>query len=64
MEEPKWSDTFYPPINFQDLCYYSEPKQSEYKNKRNLDEVDPHLLDTFQKLGMPLTTRRDWPKMM
>ena len=59
MQEPKWYDNFYPPINFQNLSYYSEPKQRELKKKRSFDEVDPDLLDTFQKLGMPLTRRRD-----
>jgi len=56
MAEPKWSDNSYAPINFQDLCYYSEPKQKE--QKKSLDEVDPDLLETFQKLGIPLTEQK------
>ncbi|CAM6041363.1 unnamed protein product [Sphagnum compactum] len=56
MKEPKWSDTRHPPIDFQDMCYYSEPKQKE--TKQSLDEVDPDLLETFQKLGIPLTEQK------
>ena len=47
MEEPEWSDNRYPPIDYQDLSYYSEPKQKE--KKQSLDEVDPELLATFDK---------------
>ncbi|KAH9329487.1 hypothetical protein KI387_001595 [Taxus chinensis] len=56
MAEPKWSDNAYPLINFQDYCYYSAPKQKE--QKQSLDEVDPQLLETFQKLGIPLTEQK------
>ncbi len=56
MKEPKWSDVRHPPIDFQDMCYYSEPKQKE--TKQSLDEVDPDLLETFQKLGIPLTEQK------
>eukprot|EP00249_Psilotum_nudum_P019852 c27448_g1_i1 orf=242-1987(+) len=56
MEEPKWSDNEYPSINYQEICFYSEPKQKE--KKQSLDEVDPDLLDTFQKLGIPLTEQK------
>jgi FeS assembly protein SufB len=52
MEEPDWSDNRYPKIDFQDIVYYSEPKQKE--KKQSLDEVDPELLKTFDKLGIPL----------
>jgi hypothetical protein len=48
MEEPAWSDNRYPRIDFQDLSYYSEPKMKE--KKASLDEVDPELLRTFDKL--------------
>lgn len=47
MEEPEWSDNRYPQIDYQDLSYYSEPKQKE--KKESLDEVDPELLATFDK---------------
>ncbi|KAJ7297924.1 hypothetical protein O6H91_Y028000 [Diphasiastrum complanatum] len=46
MKEPTWSDNHYPRIDFQDMCYYSEPKQKE--TKQSLDEVDPELLRHFR----------------
>lgn len=56
METPEWSDNQYPPINYQSLSYYSEPKQKE--KKASLDEVDPELLRTFDKLGIPLNEQK------
>ena len=56
MEEPDWSDNRYPKIDFNDMVYYSEPKQKE--KKQSLDEVDPELLKTFDKLGIPLTEQK------
>ncbi|KAG0579261.1 hypothetical protein M758_4G087000 [Ceratodon purpureus] len=56
MKEPTWSDNKYPAINFQDVCYYTEPKQKE--TKQSLDEVDPDLLETFAKLGIPLSEQK------
>lgn len=56
MEEPAWSDNRYPIINFQDISYYSEPKMKE--KKQSLDEVDPELLKTFDKLGIPLNEQK------
>lgn len=56
MTEPTWSDNKYPTINFQDVCYYSEPKEKE--TKLSLDEVDPDLLETFAKLGIPLSEQK------
>ncbi|KAL2649637.1 hypothetical protein R1flu_017765 [Riccia fluitans] len=56
MKEPTWSDNRYPAIDFQDICYYSEPKQKE--KKASLDEVDPDLLETFEKLGIPITEQK------
>lgn len=52
MDEPDWSDNAYPTINYQGISYYSEPKMKE--KKASLDEVDPELLRTFDKLGIPL----------
>ncbi len=52
MEEPNWPNVHYPKINFQDISYYSAPKQKPKLN--SLDEVDPELLKTFEKLGIPL----------
>jgi hypothetical protein len=48
MEEPDWSDNRYPRIDYQNISYYSEPKMKEKKG--SLDEVDPELLRTFDKL--------------
>jgi Fe-S cluster assembly protein SufB len=50
MTEPEWAHVHYPKIDFQDLHYYSAPKQK--KQLDSLDEVDPELLDTFKKLGI------------
>jgi Fe-S cluster assembly protein SufB len=52
MVEPVWANVHYPKIDYQDLIYYSAPKPRE--KKKSLDEVDPELLDTFEKLGIPL----------
>ena len=56
MEEPAWSDNTYPAIDYQALSYYSEPKVKE--KKQSLDEVDPELLRTFDKLGIPLNEQK------
>ncbi|KAL1537343.1 Iron-sulfur cluster assembly SufBD protein abci8, chloroplastic [Salvia divinorum] len=55
MKEPSWSDNQYPKINFQDICYYSEPKKKPTLN--SLDEADPELVMYFEKLGIPLNER-------
>lgn len=52
MEEPTWAMVDYPKIDFQDLHYYAAPKEMEKLN--SLDEVDPKLLETYEKLGIPL----------
>ncbi len=52
MEEPKWANVHYPRINFQDIIYYSAPKKK--KEIKSLDEVDPELLKTYEKLGISL----------
>jgi len=57
MTEPRhWPNFEYEPINFQALSYYSAPKQSE--KRESLDEVDPTLLETFEKLGIPLAEQK------
>src|SRR5947199_6743040 len=56
MKEPTWQFVKYPPINFQDITYYSAPKQNKDAPK-SLDEVDPKLLETYEKLGIPLRER-------
>jgi Fe-S cluster assembly protein SufB len=52
MEEPAWPNVHYPPIDYQDIVYYSAPKPKKVLN--SLDEVDPELLETFAKLGISL----------
>ncbi len=56
MTEPDWASVGYPAINYQDIIYYSAPKQST--KKKSLDEVDPTLLETFEKLGIPLSEQK------
>jgi Fe-S cluster assembly protein SufB len=57
MTEPTWPHVKYPPINYQDIIYYSAPKQKKAK-LNSLDEVDPTLLETFAKLGIPLNEQK------
>ena len=52
MEEPDWAKLNYPPIDYQDIYYYAAPKQAD--GPKSLDEVDPELLRTYEKLGIPL----------
>src|SRR6266446_5183825 len=56
MKEPKWPNVHYPPIDYQDVIYYSAPKQ--IKKLNSLDEVDPELLKTFDKLGISLDEQK------
>ncbi|GLI93267.1 Fe-S cluster assembly protein SufB [Methylocystis echinoides] len=52
MQEPNWARVQYPPIDYQDLYYYAAPKSTP--GPKSLDEVDPELLRTYEKLGIPL----------
>ncbi|MDC9701031.1 MAG: Fe-S cluster assembly protein SufB [Alphaproteobacteria bacterium] len=52
MQEPCWAKVSYPQIDFDSLCYYAAPKMAE--GPKTLDEVDPELLRTYEKLGIPL----------
>ena len=52
MQEPDWAHVDYPKIDYQDLCYYAAPKSME-DGPKSLDEVDPELLRTYEKLGIP-----------
>src|SRR6202008_3263735 len=52
MREPKWARVSYPKIDYQDFYYYSAPKKKPKLN--SLDEVDPEILKTYEKLGIPL----------
>ncbi|MCB8995353.1 MAG: Fe-S cluster assembly protein SufB [Bacteroidales bacterium] len=56
MTMPEWAHLKLPEINYQDIIYYSAPKQSAKLN--SLDEVDPELIDTFNKLGIPLEEQK------
>ncbi len=56
MKEPNWAELGYPQINYQDIIYYAAPKASE--KKESLNEVDPKLLETFEKLGIPLSEQK------
>lgn len=56
MEMPKWAHLDIPPINFQDIIYYAAPKKK--KQLESLDEVDPALLETFDKLGISLDEQK------
>ncbi|MFA8341332.1 MAG: Fe-S cluster assembly protein SufB [Rhodothermaceae bacterium] len=56
MKEPKWAKVEYPEIDFQDIIYYSAPKKKPELS--SLDEVDPELLKTFEKLGIPLDEQK------
>src|SRR5439155_25581025 len=53
MKEPTWANVHYPKIDYQDIIYYAAPK-SKKDAPKNLDEVDPELLKTYSKLGIPL----------
>ncbi|MCH8036045.1 MAG: Fe-S cluster assembly protein SufB [Proteobacteria bacterium] len=52
MPEPTWANVTFPPIDYQDAYYYSAPKSTD--GPKSLDEVDPELLATYEKLGIPL----------
>jgi Fe-S cluster assembly protein SufB len=56
LEEPTWANVNYPKIDFQDIIYYSAPKKQ--KELKSLDEVDPELRDTFNKLGISLEEQK------
>ncbi|MCC5899033.1 MAG: Fe-S cluster assembly protein SufB [Phormidium sp. GEM2.Bin31] len=57
MEEPDWQHASYPPIDYQNIVYYSAPKVKDEK-KKSLDDVDPTLIETFEKLGIPLSEQK------
>jgi Fe-S cluster assembly protein SufB len=56
MTEPKWPHVHYPPIDYQGSVYYSAPKKKG-EGPKSLEEVDPKLLETYEKLGIPLKER-------
>ena len=57
MPEPEWARVHYPKIDFQDAYYYAAPKNAE--GPKSLDEIDPALLETYKKLGIPLK-EQEW----
>ena len=56
MTEPAWSSVHYPPIDFQAISYYSAPRKKE--GPKSLDEVDPALIETYNKLGIPIEEQK------
>ncbi|MDH4089322.1 MAG: Fe-S cluster assembly protein SufB [Cyclobacteriaceae bacterium] len=56
LKEPTWPNISYPAINYQDLIYYSAPKQKA--KPKNLEDIDPELIKTFEKLGISLTEQK------
>lgn len=56
MTEPNWAHLHHPQINYNDIIYYAAPKQKQ--DKKNMDEVDPELIKTFEKLGIPLDEQK------
>jgi Fe-S cluster assembly protein SufB len=56
MTTPEWANVHFPPINYQDIIFYAAPKQKI--SPKSLDEVDPELLKTFEKLGIPLSEQK------
>jgi Fe-S cluster assembly protein SufB len=54
--EPKWANIHYPPIDYQNMVYYSAPKTKD--GPKSLDEIDPKLLETYEKLGIPLSEQK------
>ena len=57
MREPTWAHVHYPPIDFQAISYYAAPKTDKDRPK-SLDEIDPKLLETYEKLGIPLEEQK------
>ena len=57
MEEPQWAHVKYDPINIQDISYYAAPKSDDEKPK-SLEEVDPKIIETYEKLGIPLEEQK------
>jgi ABC-type transport system involved in Fe-S cluster assembly, permease component len=58
MKEPDWQKPKYPKINYQDLYYYSAPK-SLTDQPKSLDDIDPEIRKTYEKLGIPLLEQKN-----
>src|SRR5262249_55348725 len=57
LEEPKWANVHYPPIDYQAIVYYAAPKTVK-DGPKSLEDVDPELLKTYEKLGIPLSEQK------
>jgi Fe-S cluster assembly protein SufB len=57
MPEPRWANVRFPPIDYQSIFYYSAPRRPDGAAPKGLDEVNPEVLATFEKLGVPMTER-------
>lgn len=57
MEEPTWGHLTLPKIDYQDISYYADPTKKQKDGPKSLDEIDPELMKTFDKLGIPLEER-------
>jgi Fe-S cluster assembly protein SufB len=57
MKEPVWANVNYTPIDFQEICYYSAPKKKT-EGPKSMDELDPELVKTFERLGIPLNEQK------
>ncbi|MEO0336064.1 MAG: Fe-S cluster assembly protein SufB, partial [Pseudomonadota bacterium] len=58
MDEPNWAHLQIPEIDYQDISYYAAPKQQANEKPKSLDELDPELLATFERLGIPLSEQK------
>lgn len=58
IHEPNWAKVTYPPIDFQNLSYYAAPKNKNDTTPKSLDELDPELIKTFERLGIPLQEQK------
>ncbi len=58
MQEPTWANVHYPKIDFNDIIYFSAPKKKTGEGPKSLDELDPELVKTFERLGIPLSEQK------
>lgn len=58
LEEPDWANIEYPKPDFQDIQYYSAPKKKDGKKPKSLDDIDPQIKETYDKLGIPLEEQK------
>src|SRR5512132_1624246 len=57
MHEPKWAKVQYGPIDYQNIYYYAAPKKKKKDGPKSLEDIDPEILRTYEKLGIPLRER-------